>query len=363
MKLINKTAVPANIMIAENLDSNIRRMYGVAKATFIVNGNGELTLDTNDPLPIYDMDVKTRFGVLPKDDVPRVDPVLEVIVFGRAVASNNSGVSEMDVTLQIGTEHRALKVFGNRYWKKNNGKYEITQPEPFMEMNLTWAHAFGGSVEVEIDKESFVEVADPVNSAGSGFYCHAQIEELGKYLASPDGYPKYQYDHRLPNIEDPEELIRSPDDCPVPRCWATCDLSSGILLERFFKKAKEKGIPEDQVHQLIRIGSSLLLHRAHPDWIIPIPVEGATVELKGMTRDLIWSFKLPSFQVQMEVLVGEHKRVIDLYAAALFLMPDLKKFSILYRGAIDYRYREEETRSSRVRTVNGWSSPIKGISI
>ncbi len=336
-------------------------MYGVAKATFQVSEDGTLTLDSNDPLPVYDKDVETRFGVLPKDDVPRIDPVLEVMVFGRAVAPNESGVSEMDVTLQIGTEHRALKVFGNRYWQQTNGSFEITPPEPFKELDLTWANAFGGSVEVEVDEESFVDVTDPVNPEGSGFNCHLQIEELGKYLVSPEGFPRYQYDHRLPNIEDPGELIQSPDDIPLPRCWATCALSSGMVLERFRQQAKVKGIPDDEIHELIRIGSSLLLHRAHPDWIIPIPVEGAEVELKGMTNSPSWSFKLPSFQVQLDVKIGEHERTLDLFPSALFLMPDLKKLSILYRGAIDYRYRATEHRSSRVRTVDRWTTPNRGL--
>jgi len=360
MKLVNNTAISATLMTAEKPDSDIRRVYGVAKATFVADDSGEVALETRMPLPIYNGDLSTRFGILPKDDVPRLDPAFEVMVLGRAIAPNGNAVQQMDVELQVGTEHRRIRVFGDRCWKRNGDSWLRSAATPFTEMDLTWQKAFGGTIEAEIDEESFVDVADPVNPLGIGFNHAAQIQQLAQFLDAPDTFPKYNTQQALPNLEDPSSLIQSPEETPVPICWAPCDASSGVLLERLRQESEKQGIAAENMHEVLKFDAPLLLHRAHPDWIIPVPVKGADVQLYGMTEPGKWGFSLPELQVIMDVYVGAHERPIDLYPSGLILMPDIRKFTLVYRGAVDYRYREHEIRTARLRTEKSWRTAARG---
>lgn len=90
------------------------------------------------------------------------------------------------VRAQVGSIDRTLYVSGDRYWK--DGK--ATEPKPFEALPITWANAFGGE----------------------GF----DKNPLGKGYA-----PKEQEHHfrALPNIENPDQLLRSPSMHPAPVCF------------------------------------------------------------------------------------------------------------------------------------------------
>ncbi|MEZ4374686.1 MAG: DUF2169 domain-containing protein [Polyangiaceae bacterium] len=101
----------------------------------------------------------------------------------QAVAHPKEPVKACRVRAKLGTLERALYVSGDRYWK--DGK--ATEPTPFQELPISWENAFGG--------EGFGK-----NPGGKGFA------------------PKGQEHHfrPLPNIENPDQLLRSPSMQPEP---------------------------------------------------------------------------------------------------------------------------------------------------
>ena len=355
MELINSTPVAVNTLISESIDPERRALLGIAKATFIVSAGGKVELDRNDPMQVYTKDVETRYGVLPREDIPRLDPVFEVMVLGNAYAPGASPVTECRISLQVGHVEQSLMVFGDRVWEGDGDNARIGSATPFVKQALGWHSAFGGSEEVEIDEDSFVDVSDPINPEGRGFNYQPQIDDLAAVMKCPDGYPKFRTPQRLPNLESPAEPIRHPDDSPLPVCWAPCSGSSGIIVERIRRAQQAAGTESEQQADAVTLGSPLMLHRAHPDWVIETPVAEATVRLEGMTENAPMEFQLPAQRVVLDVSVGNQERELELHPNAMTLFPDLGKFTLVYRGVVPYRYRADDERTARVRLEPGWS--------
>lgn len=362
MKLVNSSAVAVKTLVAEGIDPSRRAVLGIAKATFTVSDTGAVTLDRQDPMPIYTKDVETRYGVLPKEDIPRLDPVFEVMTLGSAIAPTANPVEMALVELQVGHVKHALQVFGDRQWSGTDDNASISPARPFTRMPLGWHLAFGGTEEVEIDKDSFVDVSDPINPLGKGFDHVVQIEQLAQALKCPDPYPQYRRTRQLANIESADTPVTHAQDKPLPVCWAPCDISSGIIVERL-RRAGELDPATDELRTgEIATDSPFLLHRAHPDWVIDTPVAEAMIRLTGMSKTAM-EFSLPSLRVLLDVTVGDKERALELHPGALTLFPDLNKFTLVFRGVIPYRYRASDTRVAQVRLETGWvPSPINQLS-
>lgn len=112
----------------------------------------------------------------------------EVLVAGRAFAL---GAPAKAVLCKLAVKRaertlvsKTLAVFGDRWWEGDTA----SEATPFESMPVDWTHAFGGASE-------------PRNPSGKGA---PPLED-----ALPAARP-------LPNVEDPEHLLASPDDRPEP---------------------------------------------------------------------------------------------------------------------------------------------------
>ncbi|MCA9631193.1 MAG: DUF2169 domain-containing protein [Myxococcales bacterium] len=101
----------------------------------------------------------------------------------QAVAHPQGSASACRVRAKLGAAERTLYVSGDRYWK--DGK--ATEAKPFEEMPISWENAYGG--------EGFDK-----NPLGKGFAPRGQEHHF----------------RPLPNIENPEQLLRSPTKHPEP---------------------------------------------------------------------------------------------------------------------------------------------------
>lgn len=121
----------------------------------------------------------------------------EALVWGKCFAPEGKPAQALDVAFRLGPIEKRLYVFGDRRWTRPAGQSPgISDPEPFLEMPLTYANAFGGP----------------------GF----ELNPLGKgFVPVTDGSGKTV--HLLPNIEDPDHVIGSPGDRPDPAGFAPLD--------------------------------------------------------------------------------------------------------------------------------------------
>lgn len=158
--------------------------------------------DLNDPdNPLKEQDL---WQAIPEQigeqalDMGLPKPRGEVLVTGKCFAPNGSARGASRVSWRVGSISKSLDVFGQRYWKINNGvAVGITLPEPFTQMPIIYQNAFGGP--------------------------DFKPNPLGKGQAKatlPDGRVLTP----LPNIEYPDRLIGSPDDVPPPAGFGPLDV-------------------------------------------------------------------------------------------------------------------------------------------
>lgn len=120
-----------------------------------------------------------------------------------------------EVSLRIGEWEKKIAVFGRRTIEQVAGRINISEPEPFIEMPMTYDNAYGG-----VDMRLPFPYDDPSKEILIG-YDHPGVyprNPFGKgYLAaSGDISPETE----MPNLEDPDHLL-SPDSLvtPDPKLW------------------------------------------------------------------------------------------------------------------------------------------------
>jgi hypothetical protein len=349
MNLVNQTPVPAKLVVS-SMDDGPQR-FGIlsAKATFALVPGNRAELVSQDPYPLFDKDQKTEFGLLPADMIPRRDRVFEVIVLGAAYGWNNKDLPSRVVELAVGDVTRRLAVFGDRTWESTLMGKRIPAPKPFQKMPLTYDRAFGGFRPAKFDEHTIFDVEDRINKHGKGFDAEKMAQDLAAGFKAPGGFPVLDVTRPMPNLEHPDHLIAKWEDAPEPYCWATVPDDIGfrsIRLIRKFRDTRQPPTRDEAVDQAY--------HRAHPDWIIPLPPPGARVTLMGMTADHPLTFTLPPLRLQADYVLGSRTGTRDLAPHLLMLLPEARRFYIVYRTAFTMEVRPDMERSFRLRLGQGW---------
>lgn len=122
----------------------------------------------------------------------------DVVLTGHACAPKGAAPS-VEAGLTFGSEgnafERRLVVFGDRTWASGPNAPRASAPEPFVRMPLVHARAFGGT---KYDQ----------NPIGLGY-----PDRMRRGPAS------------LPNLEDPDRLLRTPNQSATPACFAPIPLA------------------------------------------------------------------------------------------------------------------------------------------
>jgi hypothetical protein len=171
------------------------------KGTFIINPDGTVTLSEEQEkvnfAPVYRGAPETT-SLLYDSDLHHKKENTDVLIEGHAWAPDSQPLHKMDVALRVGSIQKVLRVFGDRLWRKSNLGMSIGRPVPFIKMPIIYERAFGGTDQVSNNpKHHGWESRNPV---GSGFSTKSE-HLIGK---------------RLPNIENPTNLIRHWKDRPTP---------------------------------------------------------------------------------------------------------------------------------------------------
>lgn len=352
MKIINSTPVSVGYAIGGNLPNHPRPITFTGKATFSIKNGKEPELESDSPLTLYNEDQNIELGLLPRDDLPKLDPTFEVMALANAYAPEGQPTTQMRVSLSVGVVRSEIDVVGDRYWQGEGQNASISSPEPFTVLPITWKRAFGGTQEIFIDAEAPVDVSYPLNGDGKGFDHVSQAQELGRTFNCPEGFPQFDPKRPLPNLEFPGERIVSWADTPLPACWAPVPLSSGLIIKRFEASDKKNG------EQPIELGAPEMLHRAHPHWVIDPPPAAAEVRIEGVTREGGIGFRLPEIRVIVDLQNGSKAEQIELLPRTLVLLPEEARFYLTFRGTTNLDIENKERHVARVRVEQGWC-PVK----
>ena len=330
MELVNHSAVAASLQVGLLPGAAFRIGLVVAKATFRLTDHGP-ELDTQAPEPLLGEDRATPVGILPGELVPRTDPALELFVMGHAYPERGqASCSARRLSLRVGTERRELAVFGDRRWVAGRRGPRISEPEPFERMPLVPERAYGGSAEVEIDAGAFLTVSDQDNPQGRGFDPAPSSRALGEHVGAPPGFPRFDTQRYLPNLEDPTALIRDPGDAPPPLFWSAVPLATGLQAKRTIRQPPPGG-------EVVLELCDEALHRAHPTLVFAPPRPSLPIEVTGVDpRGRSLSFELPSLAPCIDYEVGPRRGTRALEPRALVLVPDEGRLLVVYRHAFTF---------------------------
>jgi len=204
-------------------------------------------------------------------------------------------------------------VFGDRAWSWDSltETWVMSEPTPFTVMPLRWERAFGGMM-------------DRRNPVGKG----QDVDPL----ADPEA-PSYP----LPNVEDPANLIRNPNDspdpvglAPIPANWTARDRKAGTRDMRWatfraprppkdFDPHFNNAAPDDQQIERLDGYESFILNNLHPEivrfevWLpnrrprffyvrtddpdqtlreVPVSLDTVHIDVVGEQVTLIWRGRL-----------------------------------------------------------------------
>lgn len=357
MELVNTSPVPVNYSLSGKTPDDSCSVMFTAKATFRIEDSGRVRLEQEMPLPLWDEDQDTDLGLLPRDNLPRLDPVFEVMMLGKAYAPDGGLTTEMKVALSVGDVRHEIDVIGERTWQGEGEGASISAPEAFDSMPLTWERAYGGLQPVLIDREAEVDVSSPMNTLGKGFDHIGQARDLGVAFNCPEGYPQFDVTRPLPNLEIPDLRVQSWSDEPLPVCWAPVPHSSGLILERFKRSCKKSG------KDYVTLEAPEMLHRAYPDWIIETPQAGAVIRIEGASEEGLLEFRLPELRIVADFNNGGKVQRIELIPRGLVLLPEERRFYLTYRSMLSFDSREDEKRVVRVKLLKGWCPDTAGESV
>jgi uncharacterized protein YjbI with pentapeptide repeats len=228
----------------------------------------------------------------------------EVLLTAKAYPAGRKPQAACQVRLKLGKVDKTLYAVGDRFWKGG----APTPPQPFSELPITYANAFGG--------EGYAQ-----NPLGKGF--------------APVRTPKGEV-HPLPNIEDPKHLLRSPKDRSLPAGFGPYELTwpqrfskTGTYDEKWMKErfpgfAKDidwtffNTAPEDQqLQDFLQGDEAFTLEHMHPD--------------KPILQGRLPGLRMRAF-INQRTAKGEEFREVGTRLDTVHLFPHAERGVLLFRG-------------------------------
>lgn len=353
MELVNQTAVPAHLWVADT-GGELRTGVLTAKATFHIR-DGRAELDDQTPVAIGATGADGD-GAL-REVISRELPGFEVMLVGSVEAPPGGPIDHARVRLSVGDECREMNVFGDRHWVDTENGPAISEPAPFLRMPLDWTHAYGGTADIEVDRSAVVRLVEPLNPLGRGFDVETLARCHSRAMGAPEAYPIVEGSRPLPNLENPAQRIAAPDDAPLPWCWAPVPNEAMVrhapVLDALGDPSRGAAAAAPTVDERREIILATL-RQAHPCWRIDRPREGARVDLMGMLATGSLTFALPSLRVVADYVIGDRHGVRELAPQSLLIVANDGRICILYRSTFRVGYEVGVERGFRLRLESGW---------
>jgi hypothetical protein len=205
----------------------------------------------------------------------------------------------------------------------NAGGLRPSEPLPFREMPLVWANAYGGKIRTAVG-----DIPNTDNPDGKGFF----VDER-----EADGVP-------LPNVEDPNALIRGPKDVPKPVCWGPYPLAGGVRAARMMTPDGAFR-PADELEPWVT-------GWAHPDLMMADrPSAGARLEVLGVSREGPIAATVPAFPARAVLVAGEERRPLVPKLDTLIVQAEEKRLVARWRAAATFEMRPREVRFVRIEAA------------
>jgi hypothetical protein len=260
----------------------------------------------------------------------------DVLLEGGAYAPKSSPTAQCTVHLEVHTIRKTLNVLGDRRLSYGVLGLSIPRPQPFLNIPLTWERTYGGCI-----RQGDAFTWEPSNPAGTGF--SSQPELLNGTLA--------------PNVEYLDSPYRGPKSGrpaalgAIAQHWQPRAKYGGTYDERW-RLTRDPLVPEDFDRRYFR--------NAPDDQQTQSPLLGhEEVKLLGFTPEGFLGFILPRIKLDMITTFrryGDVRQEPSIHT--LWLMPDRRRFEIVYLSALEVPPgREEKLAATTIRIKRRVGTP------
>lgn len=301
-------------------ENGVNLLLVVIKGTFEFDDNGKVEIkEKQEPVEMADQYFgETEVSSIKYASDFSFDKVAtDIALIGNAYAPRGYAKESL-VLLQVGTLQYKAKVFGDRQWINTVGIAKMSTPKPFKKISLIYENSFGGT-DLSHPKSKRRE-AETRNPVGIGF--RAKRTKL-----PVNGL-------RLPNLEDPNHLIKSPGDRPTPAGfgfigpgWQPRASYAGTYDDNW-KKNRFPLLPEDFDKRSFNAASPGLIYKGFLQGKEPVKIFG--VSPRGPIQ-----FSLPEEKPTCFVEYRDtESRQIDMIIDKLVIYSDLNQFIIVWNGCL-----------------------------
>ena len=270
----------------------------------------------------------------------------DVVVIGKAYAPRGKPTVRMPVGVQLGDRKKVLTITGDRRCSFRQGAApSFTDPEPFLEMEIRYDRAYGGSDEKSLPTIPFLY---PRNFKGTGVVLR-NVKEAVEGLI-------------LPNIEDPQDLI-GPERLFIeePDRWHLQPLPQGFgwLQREWYPRCAMLGsyppfidpgtvtaeermglLPNDHValakQSRLRPMEAQFANGASLGMVFPALKGDEAISLGGLTPDGMLKFSLPGETPSIGLDLGSGMQELDPQIHTVSIRPDDMEVDLIWRGAQTY---------------------------
>jgi hypothetical protein len=281
-------------------------------------------------------------------------------------------VAQLDVGLRVAASaadggavrlQKAIRVYGERQWRRRAGiAWQVTEPQPFTTMPITYGRAFGGTHTHEmIDSRNPADYcAHPGNLVGRGY-------AAGKFARLLDGAPAHQTElwtgGQVHTITNPEALHTPASLGPIARNWLPRRQLAGTYDQRW----------QDEVFPLLPEDFDERFYQCAPlDQQMPYPKGGEVIALANLTQAAakdyahtqgICSFKLPRLTLPMVVLPKNRRQIaLTPVVDTIAIDADAGTYDITWRARTPLKRSLHEIHTVAAGSVckRWWKSRVYG---
>lgn len=319
MELVNETKAQAGWTMGFQ-QCGRELLIVVGKATYDIPSEPEEKPRLSDEqVPLVEADEFTGepglSALLYETDYAHKKPFCDVLFNGKAYTRSGHPEMKTPVMISVDKWSKAFAVTGTRFWRKQLLTVRPSNPEPFIEMPISYDNAFGGldnSKENPNDVKTFL-----TNPVGMGF---------SYYQKNIDGMPICNTEEIGNPVKVPRGKYNPMALGPIGRSWTPRYTYAGTYDDEWLEN-ENPFFPRDFNY--------LYFQAAPKDQQIAYPKGGERVTLANLTPQRLTSFLLPKIEMSVIFISHEGKDVVQSSVMdTLVIEPEMERFTMTWRASL-----------------------------